>query len=133
MGYFTGYLEVHIKFGFEIRWSMHAGCFPTQDSVILSQLLHTVWSNHPTNVPNPTKVSITLAQLESLESHTPSLFEVPAQRRRIQLQKTMDQVNQRFGGRTLYYANAMEAQRCNQAAPLRISFNHIPDLELEGD
>ena len=133
MGYFTGYLEVHVKFGFEIRWSTQAACFPTQDSVTLSELLHSAWSNHPKNVPSPTKVSITLAQLESLASHTPSLFEAPTQRRRVQLQKTMDQVNQRFGGRTLYYANAMEAQRCTQAAPLRIAFNHIPDLALEGD
>ncbi|MEC8330283.1 MAG: hypothetical protein VXZ45_04040, partial [Verrucomicrobiota bacterium] len=120
-------------FGFEIRWSTQATCFPTQDSVTLSELLHAAWSNHPKNVPNPTKVSITLSQLESIASHTPSLFEAPTQRRRVQLQKTMDQVNQRFGGRTLYYANAMEAQRCTQAAPLRIAFNHIPDLALEGD
>jgi hypothetical protein len=45
----------------------------------------------------------------------------------------MDAINQRYGGRTLYYADAMEAQRCSDAAPLRIAFNHIPDLELEGD
>ena len=45
----------------------------------------------------------------------------------------MDAVNKRFGGRTLYYADAMEAQRSREAAPMRIAFNHIPELELERD
>ncbi|MDQ8207718.1 hypothetical protein QEH52_09370 [Coraliomargarita sp. SDUM461003] len=43
----------------------------------------------------------------------------------------MDKVNKRFGGRTLYYADAMEAQKSSEAAPIRIAFGHIPDLELE--
>jgi len=34
-------------------------------------------------------------------------------------------------GRSLYFADAHHAQRCSEAAPLRISFSHIPDLELE--
>ena len=48
-------------------------------------------------------------------------------------QHAMDVVNKRFGGRTLYYADAMEAQRSRDAAPMRIAFNHIPELELERD
>ncbi len=51
----------------------------------------------------------------------------------MQLQHAMDQVNKRHGGRTLYYADAMEAQQSPEAAPMRISFTHIPDLELEDD
>jgi len=45
----------------------------------------------------------------------------------------MDQVNRAHGGRTLYYANSMEAQKDYDAAPMRIAFTHIPDLELEDD
>ena len=51
----------------------------------------------------------------------------------MQLQHAMDAINKKFGGRTLYYADAMEAQRSKEAAPMRIAFNHIPDLELERD
>ena len=133
MGYFTGHLLVGVKFGFDLRWEAQAHCFPTQDSVVLGQLLNGLWAQHPPDVPEPTKVSVTLARLEALSAHTPSLFADDNQPRRMQLQHAMDAVNKRFGGRTLYYADAMEAQRSIEAAPMRIAFNHIPDLELERD
>ena len=49
----------------------------------------------------------------------------------MQLQHAMDAINKQHGGRSLYYADADEAQRSKEAAPMRISFTHIPDLELE--
>ena len=133
MKYFAGHLQIGVKFGFELRWGAETHCFPTQDSVLLGQLLNHLWAQHPSDAPEPTKVSVTLARLEPLGSHTPSLFAEDNQPRRMQLQHAMDTVNKRFGGRTLYYADAMEAQRSSEAAPMRIAFNHIPDLELERD
>lgn len=133
MGYFAGHLLVGVKFGFDLRWEAQMLCFPTQDSVVLGQLLNRLWAEHPADVPEPTKVSVNLARLEALGAHTPSLFEDDNQPRRMRLQHAMDAVNKRFGGRTLYYADAMEAQRSKEAAPMRIAFNHIPDLELERD
>ena len=133
MKYFAGHLQIWVKFGFELRWGAETHCFPTQDSVLLGQLLNHLWAQHPSDAPEPTKVSVTLARLEPLGSHTPSLFAEDNQPRRMQLQHAMDTVNKRFGGRTLYYADAMEAQRSSEAAPMRIAFNHIPDLELERD
>jgi DNA polymerase-4 len=133
MNYFTGHLSLSIKFGFEFEWGAQTHCFPTQDSVVLGKLLNELWAQHPMEQPEPTKVSITLAKLEPLATHTPSLFAEDNQPRRMELQHAMDQINKRFGGRTLYYADAMEAQRSGEAAPMRIAFNHIPDLELERD
>lgn len=133
MDYFAGHLLVGVKFGFDLRWEAQTYCFPTQDSVVLGRLLNALWAQHPSDAPEPTKVSVTLARLEPLGSHTPSLFAEDNQPRRMQLQHAMDTVNKRFGGRTLYYADAMEAQRSSEAAPMRIAFNHIPDLELERD
>lgn len=133
MEYFTGHLQVGVKFGFELRWGAETHCFPTQDSVLLGQLLNGLWAQHPSDAPEPTKVSVTLSRLEYIDAHTPSLFTEDNQPRRMQLQRAMDSVNKRFGGRSLYYADAMEAQRSREAAPMRIAFNHIPDLELERD
>ena len=45
----------------------------------------------------------------------------------------MDQVNRRHGGRSLYYAEALEAQGNQEAAAMRIAFNQIPGLDLEKD
>jgi DNA polymerase-4 len=133
MHYFTGHLAIGVKFGFELRWGAETRYFPTQDSVRLGQLLNTLWARHPADAPEPTKVSVTLSRLQHKDCHTPSLFAEDNQPRRMQLQHAMDRVNKRFGGRTLYYADAMEAQRSSEAAPMRIAFTHIPDLELEGE
>ncbi|WP_269524014.1 DNA polymerase Y family protein [Coraliomargarita parva] len=131
--YFAGHLLIQVKFGFELRWKQGVHCFPTQDNVTLGRLLNRLWLKHPTEAEAPTKVAITLSDLEPASCHTPSLFDAENQTRRIQLQKAMDQVNKRFGSRMIYYADAHEAQRCAEAAPMRISFTHIPDLELEDD
>ena len=133
MDYFTGQFFIGIKFGFDLRWEAQSNCFPTQDSVVLGRLLNQLWEQRPSEVPEPTKVSVTLTRLNPSTTHTPSLFLEDNQPRRMELQHAMDAVNKRFGGRTLYYADAMEAQKTVDAAPMRIAFNHIPDLELEGD
>jgi DNA polymerase-4 len=133
MNYFAGQLSVGLKFGFDLRWEAQTHCFPTQDSVVLGRLLNGLWSQHPAEAPEPTKVSVTLARLKPLGAHTPSLFAEDNQPRRMELQHAMDAVNKRYGGRTLYYADAMEAQKSTEAAPMRIAFNHIPDLGLERD
>jgi DNA polymerase-4 len=132
-GYFTACLMVQVKFGFDLRWAADTRCFPTQDSVALGQLLDALWAGRPGDVPNPTKVSVTLTKLMPEKSHTASLFPEDNDLRRMQLQHTMDAVNKVHGGRTLYYANSMEAQKDAAAAPMRIAFTHIPDLELEDD
>ena len=133
MDYFTGHLLVQVKFGFELRWQAERTCFPTQDNVTLGRLLNALWAARPCDMPEPTKVGIICSRLEHRRNHTPSLFADPAQIRRDRLQQAMDQVNRRHGGRTLYYADAMQAQQAKDAAPMRIAFNHIPDLALEGD
>ena len=133
MDYFTSHLQVKVTFGFEQRWRAEAHCFPTQDCIILGERLNQLWINHPTDTAPPTKVAVTLSHLTQGGSHTPSLFPEENHPRRIALQNAMDAINKRYGGRTLYYAPAMEAQRCPEAAPMRIAFNHIPDLELEDD
>lgn len=131
MEYFTAHLDVEVKFGFEFRWHAETRCFPTQDNVTLGRLLNNIWDQHPHDVPDPTKVGITFTHLEHANSHTPSLFPEDNAPRRMQLQHTMDTINKQHGGRSLYYADAHQAQRSTEAAPMRISFTHIPDLELE--
>ncbi len=133
MEHFAGHLHVQVKFGFDLRWAAETHCFPSQDSVTFGKLLNHLWAAHPVDAPEPTKVAVTLSHLEPIGSHTPSLFSEDNQPRRMQLQHAMDQINKQLGGRSLYYADAMEAQQSNEAAPMRIAFTHIPDLELEND
>ena len=132
MDHFAGQLDLQVKFGFDLRWQAAGRTFPTQDSVIMGQMLNDLWQTHPSDLPEPTKVGITFSGLVHANSHTPSLFAEENAPRRMQLQHAMDQINKEHGGRSLYYADAHKAQRSREAAPMRISFSHIPDLELEG-
>ena len=133
MQHFTGALDLQVKFGFEPsgRWGLGLHCFPTQDNIQLAEMLNALWQQRPNDAPDPIKVAITLSKLIHKNSHTPSLFAAPSDARREKLQATMDQLNHNYGDRILYYAPAMEAQRSHDASPMRIAFNHIPELSAE--
>lgn len=133
MDYFAGLLVLQVKFGYELRWGLQVACFPTQDDVLLGKLLNRLWDERPKDAPDPTKVSVTLLRLESAQNHTPDLFAERKETRRHDLQRAMDTVNLRHGGRSLYYADALEAQANAEAAPMRIAFTHIPELKVERD
>jgi DNA polymerase-4 len=131
--YFTGHLVLQVKFGFEWRWGQEVRCSLTQDTLSLAKLMNMLWETRPSMAPNPTKVSITLMGLVHAHNHTPSLFETHEEQQRAKLLQTIDQIKQRYGSRSIYYGNAMIAQKTAEAAPMRIAFNHIPDLSIERD
>ncbi|MEO0508314.1 MAG: DNA polymerase [Verrucomicrobiota bacterium] len=131
--YFAGQLDIYVKFGHELRWSTATSFFPTQDTVTMAHALNELWAEHPVDAPDPTKVSVVLSKLVPHAAHTPSLFDSDNQSRRVRLQQAMDIVNKKHGTRMIYHADAMEAQQSREAAPMRIAFTHIPDLEFEDD
>ena len=83
--------------------------------------LITVWDNLPPGVP--VSVAVTFCPVIPSHFHTPSLFENPKQE---QLSRIMDQINERWGRDTAYFAAAQDARG---HAPTRISFTRIPDLQ----
>lgn len=129
--YFAGALQLQIKFGFERwgYWRKELSCFPSQDNGVLAQCLEHLWQQRPQTAPDPVKVAISLFKLVHQDSHTPDLFTPTDATRRAQLLRTMDQINQRYGDRSIYYAPSMPAQKSMDAAPLRIAFHHIPTLD----
>lgn len=131
--YFASHLLLQVKFGFEWPWSHEIRCAPSQDTLNFGKLLDVLWQTRPQPTPKPTKVSVTLMGLIHASNHTPSLFETPQERQRAKLLQTLDQIKERYGSRSIYYGNAMLAQKMTEAAPMRIAFNHIPDLTIERD
>jgi len=74
----------------------------------------------------PFLVSVTLTHLVPEALHTLSLFNaLDREANRDQLAVTMDQLNQKYGTETLYFASMHLAKA---AAPTRIAFHTIPDL-----
>jgi DNA polymerase-4 len=129
---YAGELELQVKFGFDWPWRTEARLFPTQDDVILGKLLNRLWRARPSDAPEPTKVGIRCSRLVHGDNHTPCMFAEGGAARRARLQSAMDAVNKAHGCRSLYYAEAHQAQRSSQAAPMRVAFTHIPDLDVEG-
>ncbi len=69
---------------------------------------------------------MTLTGLTERRGYTPSLF--GEDRVRDRLNAVVDQLNEKFGHNTIYFA---AAQKAVGAAPMRIAFKHIPDPRVE--
>lgn len=117
----------------------------TQDTGFLLNALHLLWHTGLQQLRQPTAVNVTLHGLVLASQHTPSLFEAvhspaPSQpglnpkthasplRDRSRLDAAMDQINKHYGKNSLYFASAHQAR---DAAPMRIAFNRIPDIDTE--
>jgi DNA polymerase-4 len=107
-------------------WSEEARFLESQDTIELIHALNALWSQRPRGSAVPMYVGVTLVRLIPAVESTPSLF-APA-RSRTALQNAVDRINLRYGKHALYFGGAHGG---HEAAPLRIAFNRIPDVEVE--
>lgn len=128
--HYAGSLSIGVRLGFDHRFAREARFFPTQESRIFLRELKKLWAQIPEDAPEPCKVSVALGELVSQENYTNPLFTEMNNPRNVKLDAAMDALNQKFGNRTIYYAGAHHAR---DETPMRIAFQHIPDLETEGD
>ncbi len=95
-----------------------------RDDITLLEALRELWRTVP-RFATPLKTGVVLEGLVSDENHTLSLFANP---RREKLSEALDGINARFGKGTLNFASQ---QAISGAAPTRIAFTNIPDIETE--
>jgi DNA polymerase-4 len=110
--------------------SWHASArFPeTDDTMRFTEELLRLWKERPSGSPPMLKVGVTFFHLRPVYVSTPDLFEhVP---RRTPLDAATDRLNKRYGSDTIFFGGAFGAQ---DAAPMRIAFNYIPDMATESD
>jgi DNA polymerase IV len=116
----------------------------TQDTGFLLHTLDQLWFSGLHQLQRPQAVGIQLCGLVLASQHTPDLFdsieEAPTtsaaqtkqnhevHRDRTRLMSAMDALNRKQGKNTVYFASAHHTL---DAAPMRIAFNRIPDLETE--
>jgi hypothetical protein len=65
---------------------------------------------------------------QQVETQTPVFAQTLAARE--QLDRALDAPNLKYGKNTVYYGGSHNAPH---AAPMRIAFNHVPDLVIESD
>lgn len=127
-GLVTSSIHVRVKFLNRPTWTSESKCSPTDDTLLLIQALQQLWQKYPARKSIPYTVGISLSGLVESTASMQDLFQPVASKDR--LNSIMDKLNMRYGKNTVYFGGAHNAI---SYTPLRIAFNHIPDLEIEGD
>lgn len=128
-GCIAGAMHLKVRFRDRDSWKRQATFDPTSDTLQLLDALNRLWREFPAKSQSlPYGVAVALTQLDDQSQRSRSLFDQG--RTHDKLNAVVDSVNLRYGRQSLYFGGAYRAL---SAAPMRIAFNHIPDLETEGD
>ncbi|MEY2719469.1 MAG: hypothetical protein RLZZ273_835 [Bacteroidota bacterium] len=124
----TGQLAIRLRYVDGRRWKDERDITPTQDVVQLTSIMSSMLDLLPPD-GMPLKVSLALNKVAPCESIPQPMFDNvgPA---RDALNNTLDAINKKYGKNTVYLGPAWNALG---SAPMRIAFNHIPDLEVDDD
>ena len=130
IGRYAGGLSVSVGYRDHGRWSDELRFNETQDTLALTHALNQLWERRPVALKHhePMQVGLVLTPLLTMSGHTLDLFDQPKQDARERLGQAVDVLNQTFGHGSVYFGGAFGAAK---SAPMRISFTHIPQPELE--
>jgi DNA polymerase-4 len=131
-GYCAGGLSLHLSYlktnAGHPRWVDQARFSPHADTLKLNPVLAELWQRRPPDPAPILKVGVTLFDLAEHSQVTRDLFDPDDQH--AGLNSVLDRINQRYGPNTLYFGGAHSGRG---AAPMRIAFSHVPDLQVESD
>lgn len=127
-GLVTSSIQIRVKFLNHPTWKAESRCSPTDDTLQLIQALQHLWQKYPARKSIPYTVGISFSGLTEPGACMQDLFQPVSSKDR--LNSIMDKLNMRYGKNTVYFGGAHNAI---SYTPLRIAFNHIPDLNVEGD
>ena len=126
----TAAIQVKVKFLNRPSWVAESACSPTDDTLQLTQYLNQLWQRYPEHKATPYAVGVSLTSLAEPNKRALDLFQPIASKVERRLDKALDKLNMRYGKNTVYFGGAHNALN---NAPMRIAFNHIPDLNVEND
>jgi DNA polymerase-4 len=127
-GYYAGGMGVHVRYRDDTRFRQHTRFAPHGDTLKLNATLSALWAQRPMDANEPTKIGVTLFDLAEEKCISRDLFDTETQHEGLDI--AVDQINRRFGNSAIYYGGAHKGRG---SAPMRIAFNHIPELRLESD
>ena len=110
-------------------WQLESEISATDNTLRMIEALERFLQHYPQNIV-PYAVGISLSGLLTAEEAARDLFQVKPLENEQKLNKAIDQLNLKFGKNTVYFGGAHGALK---DAPMRIAFNHIPDLKTESD
>lgn len=123
-------INVKVKFRNMPSWGMESAISPTDNTLRLIEALEEFLQHYPRGKFEPVKVGISFSGLKTVDEVARDLFQVKPLESEQKLNKAIDKLNLKFGKNAVYFGGAHNALK---DAPMRIAFNHIPDLTIEGD
>lgn len=129
----AGNVHVRVKYRDDTVWRADQPVDPTADTLVFLHAFDALWKRRPRTRKKPLAVGVALTALDDAAHQSRSLFNDDgghSQEAQERLNATIDTINLRYGKNSLYFGGAHQALA---AAPMRIAFQHIPDLEVESD
>lgn len=131
---FASAIHIKVKFIDQPSWVGESACSPTDDTRQLVTALELLWNRYPAGKAAPYAVGISLSRLVAPTERALDMFQSDAQPAKKNLEaalcQTLDKLNMRYGKNTVYFGGA---HKTLNNAPMRIAFNHIPDMAVESD
>ena len=123
-------ISVKVKFRNMPSWNMESAISATDNTLRLIDALETFLQHYPQTRHEPYAVGVSFSGLLTAEEVARDLFQIEPLENEKKLNQAIDTLNLKFGKNTIYFGGAHAALK---DAPMRIAFNHIPDLVVEGD
>jgi DNA polymerase IV len=133
----AGSLTMNLAFLRSDPWAAEVRAGETDSTLAIMRMLDRLWRSRPEPSRSILQVGVVLSRLCEKTNHTPSLFETVAEtmasfdnEKQKRLDETIDKLRARYGRKVVYFGGIQESR---ESAPMRISFNHIPNVEVERD
>lgn len=126
----TTKISVKVKFRNKPSWQKESAVSPTDNTLRLIEALEIFMQSYPKNSVEPYAVGVSFSGLVTADEVARDLFQIAPLESERKLNKAIDSLNMKFGKNTIYFGGAHQALK---DAPMRIAFNHIPDMEVESD
>ena len=133
----AGSLTMNLVFLRSDPWAAEVRAGETDSTLASMRMLDRLWRSRPEPSRPILQVGVVLSRLCEKTNHTPSLFETVAEtmasfdnEKQKRLDETIDKLRARYGRKVVYFGGIQESR---ESAPMRISFNHVPNVEVERD
>lgn len=121
-------IHVRVKFTNHPIWTIEANCSPTDNTMTITHIFETLWSNYPAKKVIPQTVGISFSSFINNQQYIVDLFETDVVDTNKKLNNALDKLNTKYGKNTIYLGGAHNALYASQ---VKIAFNYVPDLVVE--
>lgn len=123
-------ISIKVKFREQPSFYSESTISATDNTLSLIQSFEVLWQRYPQHGAEPVAVGVSFSGLSNANEAAYDLFAEKPTETEKKLNKAMDMLNLKYGKNTVYFAGAHQALK---SAPMRIAFNHIPDMAVEND